>query len=107
MEPPGAAVGAARVDDRAPAQDPPPDRRPSRRGGVWNEKGTVATDRVQVKPGDSLWSIAAEVLGTDDPGRIARYWPRIHRANRQIIGANPNLIFPGQVLELPAEEPRT
>ncbi|MDQ4125019.1 MAG: LysM peptidoglycan-binding domain-containing protein, partial [Actinomycetota bacterium] len=56
-----------------------------------------------VLPGDTLWSIAAERLGTDDVRRIARYWPRIHRANREVIGANPDLIRPGQVLELPPE----
>ena len=42
-------------------------------------------------------------LGTDDLTRVARYWPRIHRANREIIGPNPDLIVPGQVLELPPE----
>jgi nucleoid-associated protein YgaU len=67
----------------------------------------VPGGRMEVKPGDSLWSIAAEVLETSDPARIARYWPRIHRSNRELIGANPNLIFPGQVLELPDETPRT
>jgi nucleoid-associated protein YgaU len=56
-----------------------------------------------VLPGDTLWSIAAERLGTDDVRRIARYWPRIHRANREVIGANPDLLRPGQVLELPPE----
>jgi hypothetical protein len=56
-----------------------------------------------VLPGDTLWSIAAERLETDDVRRIARYWPRIHRANRDEIGPNPDLIRPGQVLELPPE----
>jgi nucleoid-associated protein YgaU len=56
-----------------------------------------------VLPGDTLWSIAAERLETGDMRRIARYWPRIHRANREEIGPNPNLIRPGQVLELPPE----
>jgi hypothetical protein len=56
-----------------------------------------------VLPGETLWSIAAERLHTDDVRRIARYWPRIHRANRDEIGANPDLIRPGQVLELPPE----
>ena len=56
-----------------------------------------------VLPGDTLWSIASERLGTDDIRRIARYWPRIHRANREVIGPNPDLIRPGQVLELPPE----
>lgn len=56
-----------------------------------------------VLPGETLWSIAAERLRTDDVRRIARYWPRIHRANRDEIGPNPDLIRPGQVLELPPE----
>lgn len=59
--------------------------------------------RYTVRPGDTLWSIAAEVLETPAPARIARYWPRIHRLNRHLIGADPNLIMPGQVLELPDE----
>ena len=54
-----------------------------------------------VRAGDSLWSIAEEVLGTEDPRAVARYWPQIHRANRATIGPDPSLIRPGQVLELP------
>lgn len=57
-----------------------------------------------VMPGETLWSIAAERLRTQDMRRIARYWPRIHRANRDEIGPNPDLIRPGQVLELPPEQ---
>ena len=56
-----------------------------------------------VTSGDELWSIAARALGTEDPRRIARYWPRIHRLNRAVIGADPSLIYPGQVLKLPLE----
>jgi len=59
--------------------------------------------RYQVAAGDSLWTIAGRVLDTDDPRRIARYWPRIHRANRSLIGTTPNLIRPGWVLEMPPE----
>lgn len=54
-----------------------------------------------VRPGDSLWTIAAAALGTDDPVPVARYWARIHRANREVIGPNPDLIYPGQRLALP------
>ena len=57
-----------------------------------------------VKPGESLWSISEQVLGTDEPRVIARYWPRLHRANRGTIGPHPRLIRPGQVLELPSCE---
>lgn len=64
----------------------------------------VACDnRYTVASGDELWSIAARALGTEDPRRIARYWPRIHWLNRAVIGADPSLIYPGQVLRLPPE----
>lgn len=56
-----------------------------------------------VTDGESLWSIAADELQTDDLSRIARYWPRIHRLNRAVIGADPSLIYSGEVLYLPEE----
>jgi nucleoid-associated protein YgaU len=66
----------------------------------------MAPDRpavVQVRPGDSLWSLAAEALG---PGatdaEIAVAWHSIHLANVGRIGTDPDLIFPGTVLQLPA-----
>jgi hypothetical protein len=57
--------------------------------------------RVQVAPGDTLWSIAADVLETQDPRPIARFWPRIYRINRAVIGPDPSRIVPGQVFRLP------
>jgi hypothetical protein len=57
-----------------------------------------------VQRGESLWQIAAHKLATDDVRRIARYWPKIHRANRATIGHDPNLILPGQRLTLPDED---
>jgi nucleoid-associated protein YgaU len=68
-------------------------------------RGASAGDRYTVRPGDSLWDIAEMKLGTTEARRIARYWPRIHRANRDVIGGDPNLIVPGQVLTLPPERP--
>jgi nucleoid-associated protein YgaU len=59
--------------------------------------------RYVVQEGDSLWDIAARALRTDDVERIARYWPLIHRSNSSVIGSDPHLIVPGQVLELPVE----
>ncbi|MGH2778454.1 MAG: LysM peptidoglycan-binding domain-containing protein, partial [Actinomycetota bacterium] len=65
---------------------------------------TVTTKRsVRVKSGDCLWAIAAKVLATDDPGRLDRYWKQIFAANRSVIGADPDRLLPGQVLELPRE----
>jgi nucleoid-associated protein YgaU len=57
--------------------------------------------RHRVRAGESLWSIAAAVLDRPSSSEIARYWPKIHRLNRETIGADPNLLFPGQVLQLP------
>ncbi|MFD7029239.1 alpha/beta hydrolase [Streptomyces sp. NPDC059917] len=48
-----------------------------------------------VKTGDGLWSIAAAELG--DGSR----WPEIYRANRTVIGDDPDLILGGQVLRIP------
>lgn len=56
-----------------------------------------------VQIGDTLWDIAASSLGTNDQRRIARYWPKIHRSNRSVIGSDPNHLLPGQKLELPNE----
>ena len=57
----------------------------------------------RVLEGDTLWSIAERHLGTKDVRRIARYWPRIHRANSGLVD-NPNLIQPGWTLVLPPED---
>jgi nucleoid-associated protein YgaU len=48
-----------------------------------------------VQPGDNLSSIALRAYGN------AGAWPTIYYANAGIIGANPNLILPGQQLQLP------
>jgi len=56
---------------------------------------------ITVQPGDSLFEIAAEVLGTRS-ARLSDYVERIYKRNRTVIGENPNLIYPGQVLRLPA-----
>ena len=61
-------------------------------------------DHWVVMPGDTLWDIAASHLHTTDDSRIARYWPLIHRENRDVVGSDPSLIRPGQVLELPPEK---
>jgi hypothetical protein len=60
---------------------------------------------VSVRAGDSLWSLAAVQLGPfASDVDIATAWPRLYQANRQVIGENPDVLLPGQVLRLP---PRT
>ena len=49
-----------------------------------------------VKSGDSLWKIAASFLGDGSQ------WNKIYEANKTVIGGNPNLIKPGQVLTIPS-----
>ena len=52
--------------------------------------------------GDTLWSIAARRLGegaTD--AEVAAAWPRWYAANRDVVGPDPDLLLPGQVLHAP------
>jgi nucleoid-associated protein YgaU len=46
-----------------------------------------------VVKGDSLWRIARQYPGVA--------WQDIYAANRDVIGSNPNKIYPGQVLYIP------
>jgi LysM domain len=58
---------------------------------------------VVVRRGDSLWSIAARQLGPDaSDAEIARVWPAWFEANRDVVGDDPDLLRPGQVLRAPA-----
>lgn len=55
-----------------------------------------------VRPGDTLWAIAAARLGGHPrPAAIAAQWPRWWAANRRVIGDDPDLIVPGQRLSPP------
>lgn len=59
----------------------------------------------RVERGDSLWRIARNMLiqrGLPADGRaVARLWPAIYEANRAVIGADPDLIHPGQEFVIP------
>lgn len=55
----------------------------------------VKDETYVVKSGDCLWNIAIQFYGNG-----AEY-VRIYEANKQVIGSNPNLIYPGQVLTIP------
>jgi hypothetical protein len=64
-----------------------------------------------VVAGDHLWAIAGrrltEVRGqAPDEGEHAGYWVRLVDANRgRLRSGDPDLIFPGEVIELPKVEP--
>jgi nucleoid-associated protein YgaU len=52
-----------------------------------------------VEPGDSLWVIAARHLPADaTDSDIDTTWRAWYSANAEVIGANPDLIIPGQHL---------
>ncbi|MDP9445166.1 MAG: LysM peptidoglycan-binding domain-containing protein [Actinomycetota bacterium] len=70
----------------------------------------AASGTAAVRPGDSLWVIAARHLppvATD--AEVAAAWPRWYAANRDRIGPDPDLILAGTRLVVPAgtvpEEP--
>jgi nucleoid-associated protein YgaU len=64
---------------------------------------------VTVRPGDTLWSVAAAELRRDGldptPRAVAARWPAWWQANRTEIGADPNLIHPGTSLVTPTAAP--
>ena len=58
-----------------------------------------------VEAGDHLWAIAAETVadrtGHTDDESVGAYWQRLIEANRHVVGDDPDLIHPGQIIELP------
>jgi hypothetical protein len=69
------------------------------------EAVTAGTHRHVVRPGESLWSIAAHALravGRDaSNAAVVAAWPAWYRENEAVIGPDPDLIRPGQVLTTP------
>ncbi|TDI53856.1 MAG: LysM peptidoglycan-binding domain-containing protein [Acidobacteria bacterium] len=67
--------------------------------------GSLASGAHVVESGESLWKIARQIL--TERGELASgssisdLWHSIYELNRALIGDNPNLIHPGQVLQLP------
>ena len=62
-----------------------------------------AYGQVVVHPGDCLWDLADRALGGHAaPARIAAAWPAWWQANRAVIGADPDLLWPGTHLRRPA-----
>ncbi|GIL35573.1 LysM peptidoglycan-binding domain-containing protein [Phycicoccus sp. DTK01] len=91
-----------------PAPDPgwtpdAPRVRPQPDVGVVSGRFSVTDpDVVVVHRGDSLWTLAARHLGPGaSDAEVARAWPRWYAANRAVIGADPDLLLPGQVLRAP------
>jgi nucleoid-associated protein YgaU/bifunctional DNA-binding transcriptional regulator/antitoxin component of YhaV-PrlF toxin-antitoxin module len=71
------------------------------RGALTDQAALIGQLAVRVRPGDSLWAIASRTLRTNDGALITRFWRRIYRKNRDVIGHDPNVLGVGQILELP------
>ena len=57
--------------------------------------------QVVVRPGNTLWALAAHDLPAAATDReVASRWHAVYRHNRGVIGPDPDLIRPGQVLSL-------
>lgn len=62
-----------------------------------------ATASLVVRRGDTLWDIAAAQLGRRaGSANIAAAWPAWYRANREVVGPDPDLILPGTALIPPS-----
>jgi LysM repeat protein len=63
----------------------------------------VAAEPVRVRPGDTLWAIARRSLPpTASAAEIASATAAWHRANREVIGDDADLIVPAQLLVPPS-----
>jgi nucleoid-associated protein YgaU len=60
--------------------------------------GTMHT----VVAGDTLWTLAAKIVKSNDVGRINVVWHRIYKANTPPLGSNPSLLPVGAKLCLPS-----
>lgn len=79
---------------------PLPDRQPD--AGAAAPARPTATARIEVRPGDTLWHLAAALLPADADARaVASLCARLYELNRAVIGDDPDLIRPGQRLRVP------
>jgi hypothetical protein len=87
LDRPGNTTTAPRATDRDPLIRPVRD---------------VDEDHYTVRRGDCLWHLAERHLGTGATSpEITAEWHRWYRANRDVIGDDPDLILVGQVFRVP------
>ena len=81
---------AGSLQDRSPFFSPP--------------RAEAGTYSYTVQAGDTLWSIAAEQLGEGtDASTIYNYTLDIYEANKDALGQNAELLYAGQVLQIPEQ----
>lgn len=87
---PEPSEAAGSLQDRSPFFSPPR-----------TEAGTYS---YTVQAGDTLWSIAADQLGEGtDASTIYDYTLDIYEANKDALGQNAELLYEGQVLQIPEQ----
>lgn len=87
---PEPSEAAGYLQDRSPFFSPPR-----------TEAGTYS---YTVQAGDTLWSIAADQLGEGtDASTIYNYTLDIYEANKDALGQNAELLYAGQVLQIPEQ----
>ncbi|MDQ4049700.1 MAG: LysM peptidoglycan-binding domain-containing protein, partial [Actinomycetota bacterium] len=93
------AVGEVSV--AGPAAQPTPRPQVSSEPSKQAAPGTA--DTYEVRPGDSLWGIARQRLGTEaSAAEIARFVDRLWSLNADVIrSGSPDRILPGEKLRLP------
>ena len=66
---------------------------------MWSENTRV------VVSGDTLWDIAADTVasrsGSADSHSVIQYWLSLIEVNSDVLGDDPDVIYPGQVINLP------
>lgn len=83
-----------------PNPDRPQTRDPVTRAPI---RAVDAHEQIVVKRGDNLWNIAKDHLPAGaSNAEINQEWHRWYDANRQVIGENPDMILPGQMLTPPS-----
>ena len=87
---PQPSEAAGSLQDRSPFFSPP--------------RAEAGTYSYTVQAGDTLWSIAAEQLGEGtDASTIYDYTLDIYEANKNALGQNAELLYEGQVLQIPEQ----
>ena len=88
------------LPDRASGQEP---HRPAPTRATAISAPAQVPATVVVRPGDTLWALAASALPDDaTDAEITSAWQALYAANRDVI-SDPDLIYPGTALDLPAQ----
>lgn len=105
-EPPGRAAPPARAARDAPRHRAEAPAVPGAEDGTGPGPASTRPAAAHVvKPGDTLWALAAASLPpAASPQEVQRRVEEIHRTNRVVIGSDPDLIRPGQHISLPTTD---